>query len=129
MLAESIKKERQIGKRQRQNFRKAFIGGDRMAFGTDAGVYPHGDNWKQFPIMVEFGMRPIDAIRTATLEAAALMGLENKVGAFEPGHWADIVGVDGNPLEDPSVLGRVKFVMKDGKVYRNDWAEADHRRD
>jgi imidazolonepropionase-like amidohydrolase len=129
MLAESIEKERQIGKRQRQNFKKAFQGGARIAFGTDAGVYPHGDNWRQFPIMVEFGMKPLDAIRAATLEAATLMGLENKAGTLEPGHWADIIGVDGNPLEDPSVLGRVKFVMKDGKVYRNDWAEADHRRD
>ena len=128
MLAESLEKERQIGQRQRQNFRKAALAGARIAFGTDAGVYPHGDNWKQFPIMVEWGMKPLEAIRAATTEAAALMGVEAKAGALEPRHWADVIGVDGNPLEDPSVLGRVKFVMKDGKVYRNDWAEADHHR-
>jgi imidazolonepropionase-like amidohydrolase len=128
MLAESLEKERQIGQRQRQNFRKAAGAGARMAFGTDAGVYPHGDNWKQFPIMVEWGMKPIEAIRAATLEAASLMGLDAKAGALEPLHWADVIGIDGNPLEDPSALGRVKFVMKDGKVYRNDWAEADHHR-
>ncbi len=128
MLAESLEKERQIGKLQRQNFHKAAAAGAKMAFGTDAGVYPHGDNFKQFPIMVEWGMKPLDAIRAATTEAAALMGLEAKAGALEPRHWADVIAVDGNPLEDPSVLGRVKFVMKDGKVYRNDWAEADHHR-
>lgn len=129
MLPESIEKERQIGKLQRQNFRKAYLGGVRMAFGTDGGVYPHGDNWKQFPIMVEWGMKSIEAIRAATTEAAVLLGLEGKAGALETQHWADVIAVDGNPLEDPAALGRVKFVMKEGKVYRNDWAEESHHRD
>ena len=128
MLPQSLEKERQIGKVQRQNFREAYLAGTRMAFGTDAGVYPHGDNWKQFVTMVEFGMKPLEAIRASTTEAAALIGIENQAGAIEPGHWADVIAVDTNPLEDISVLGRVKFVMKDGKVYRNDWAEADHHR-
>ena len=99
-----------------------------MAFGTDGGVYPHGDNWKQFPVMVEWGMKPMEAIRAATTDAAALMGLESKTGAIEPRHWADVIAIEGNPLEDAAALGRVKFVMKEGKVYRNDWAEAADRR-
>jgi imidazolonepropionase-like amidohydrolase len=121
MLPESIEKEKAIGKLQRTNFRKAFLAGARMAFGTDGGVYPHGDNAKQFATMAEWGMKPIEAIRTATLEAAALVGLEGKAGVVEKGYFADVIAVDGNPLEDVRVMIRVKFVMKDGKVYRNDW--------
>jgi imidazolonepropionase-like amidohydrolase len=128
MLPESIEKERQLGKLQRQNFRKAHLGGARMAFGTDAGVYPHGDNWKQFPVMVEWGMKPMEAIRAATADAAALLGLDGKAGVIEPRHWGDVIAVEGNPLEDAAALGRIKFVMKEGKVYRNDWAEAADRR-
>src|SRR6267154_1158399 len=107
MLPESLEKERQIGKVQRQNFRRAYLAGTRMAFGTDGGVYPHGDNAKQFATMVEWGMKPIDAIRTATLEAAALLGLDDKAGTLESKRWADIIAVDGNPLEDVAALGRV----------------------
>ena len=121
MLPESIEKEKAIGKLQRTNFRKAYLAGARMAFGTDGGVYPHGDNAKQFATMAEWGMKPIEAIRTATVEAAALVGLESKAGVLEKGYFADVIGVDGNPLEDARVMMRVKFVMKDGKVYRNDW--------
>jgi imidazolonepropionase-like amidohydrolase len=128
MLPESIEKERQIGKTQRANFRKAYLAGTKMAFGTDGGVYPHGDNWKQFATMVEFGMKPAEAIRASTIEAAALIGIESKAGAVEAQHYADIVAVDGNPLTAIEAMGRVKFVMKEGKVYRNDWAQADHHR-
>jgi imidazolonepropionase-like amidohydrolase len=128
MLPESIEKERQIGKLQRQNFRKAYLGGARMAFGTDGGVYPHGDNWKQFATMVEFGMKPIEAIRTSTTEAAALIGIDQRTGTLEMQRFADVIAVEGDPLKDISVMGRVKFVMKEGKIYRNDW-EADHHRD
>ena len=120
MLAESIEKEKQIGKLQRENFRKAMLGGARLAFGTDGGVYPHGDNWRQFPYMVEFGMKPIDSIRAATVEAAELLGLAGKAGAITLGHFADIIAVDGDPLKDVANLQNVKFVMKAGVVYRND---------
>ena len=120
MLPESIEKERNIGKLQRQNFRHAYLGGARMAFGTDGGVYPHGDNAKQFPLMVEYGMKPIQAIRAATTDAAELMGLSDNVGTVEKAHYADIIAVDGDPLADVSALSKVRFVMKDGKVYRND---------
>jgi imidazolonepropionase-like amidohydrolase len=129
MLAESIEKERQIGKLQRQNFRKAYLAGAKMAFGTDGGVYPHGDNARQFAVMVEWGMKPIEAIRAATADAASLLGIESKTAALEPQHSADVIAVDGNPLDDVRALTRVKFVMKEGKVYRNDWAETNHRRD
>ncbi len=118
MLPESIEKERQIGRLQRENFRKAFLAGAKMAFGTDGGVYPHGDNAKQFAVMVEYGMKPIDAIRAATLNAAELLGWSDRVGALEAGKLADLIAVDGDPLASASALERVRFVMKDGKVYR-----------
>ena len=129
MLAESIEKEKLVGKQQRENFRKAYLAGARMAFGTDAGVYPHGDNWKQFPVMVEWGMKPIEAIRSATTEAAELIGIAGKAGAIEPRQFADMIAVTGNPLEDVAALGRVKFVMKEGQVYRHDATETNHHRD
>lgn len=120
MLPESIEKEKKIGKLQRQNFGHAFLSGAKMAFGTDGGVYPHGDNAKQFPIMVEFGMKPVDAIRAATLNAADLMGWSDKAGSIEAGHWADVIAVDGDPLADIRSLQKVRFVMKGGEVFRND---------
>ena len=128
MLPESIEKERQIGKTQRANFRKAYLAGAKMAFGTDGGVYPHGDNWKQFATMVEFGMKPIEALQAATVQAATLIGIEKKAGAIEAQHYADVIAVDGNPLAGIEAMGRVKFVMKEGKIYRNDLAEANHHR-
>jgi imidazolonepropionase-like amidohydrolase len=121
LLPEMIEKEKLIGKLQRKNFQKAWEGGVRMAFGTDGGVYPHGDNWRQFPLMVEFGMKPLDAIRAATTEAAELIGLKGKLGRVASEHLADLIALDGDPLKDTNALGRVRFVMKDGKVFRNDW--------
>ena len=120
MLPESIEKEKAIGKLQRANFRKAFLGGAPMAYGTDSGVYPHGDNAKQFATMTEWGMKAIDAIRTSTVEAARLMGLEGKAGAVAVGGFADIIATDGDPRADVRTLQSVKFVMKGGVVYKND---------
>jgi len=120
MLLESIEKERKLGRLQRENFRRAFQAGAKIAFGTDAGVYPHGDNAKQFAKMVEWGMRPIDAIRAATLNAAELIGHPDKLGSLEPGHYADLIAVQGDPLSDVKVLESVAFVMKGGTVVRND---------
>jgi imidazolonepropionase-like amidohydrolase len=122
MLPESIAKERQVGRLQRENFRKAFQAGALMGFATDGGVYPHGDNWKQFPKMVEWGMKPIDAIRAATLNGAEIMGWSDRVGSVEKNHYADVIAVDGDPLADINAMGRVKLVMKGGEVYRNDLA-------
>jgi imidazolonepropionase-like amidohydrolase len=120
MLAESIEKEKKIGRLQRENFQHAFQAGTKMAFATDAGVYPHGDNAKQFAKMVEFGMKPIDAIQAATINAADLLGWAGKVGAIETGHYADIIAVSGDPLTDVRTLESVKFVMKGGVVARNE---------
>ena len=119
MLPESIEKEKKIGRLQRENFRKAFKAGAKIAFGTDSGVYPHGDNAKQFAKMVEWGMKPSDALQAATVNAADLIGV--KAGAIEAGNYADIIAVDGNPLENVPVLENVKFVMKGGAVVRNDF--------
>ena len=120
MLQESIEKEKMVGRLQRENFRKAFQAGAKIAFGTDSGVYPHGDNAKQFAKMVEWGMKPIDAIQAATINAADLIGI--KAGSLEAGNYADIIAVDGNPLENVPALENVKFVMKGGVVARNDFA-------
>ncbi|HEX7062164.1 MAG TPA: amidohydrolase family protein [Woeseiaceae bacterium] len=119
MLPESLEKERQIGQLQRDNFRKAFEGGARMAFGSDSGVYPHGDNGKQFAYMVEYGMTPMEAIQAATVHAAELMGWPDEVGAIAAGRYADIIAVSGNPLENVRLLENVAFVMKGGKVYKS----------
>jgi imidazolonepropionase-like amidohydrolase len=122
MLPESIEKEKKIGRLQRENFRHAFQSGAKIAFGTDAGVYPHGDNAKQFGKMVEWGMKPIDAIQAATIRAADLIGWSGKVGVLEPEHYADIIAVNGDPLSDVRVLESVNFVMKNGAVVRNDFS-------
>jgi len=122
MLPESIEKEKKIGRQQRENFRKAFQAGAKMAFGTDSGVYPHGDNARQFAKMVEWGMKPIDAIQAATVNAADLSGWGTKVGALEAGHFADVIAVSGDPLASVRELESVKFVMKGGVVARNDFA-------
>jgi imidazolonepropionase-like amidohydrolase len=121
MLAESIEKEKKIGRLQRENFRHAFQSGAKIAFGTDAGVYPHGDNAKQFAKMVEWGMKPIDAIQAATVRAADVIGWSGKVGVLEPDHYADIIAVSGDPLSDVRVLESVKFVMKNGTIVRSDF--------
>jgi imidazolonepropionase-like amidohydrolase len=118
MLPESIEKERKIGRQQRENFRRAFQDGAKIAFGTDSGVYPHGDNAKQFAKMVEWGMKPVDAIQAATINAADLIGWKDKVGAIEPGHYADVIAVQGDPLTDVKLLESVNFVMKGGTVVR-----------
>jgi imidazolonepropionase-like amidohydrolase len=123
MLPESIEKEKKLGRLQRENFRKAFQAGAKIAYGTDAGVYPHGDNAKQFGKMVEWGMKPIDAIQASTINAADLLGWSEKVGALEKGHYADLIAVEGNPLADVKILENVKFVMKGGVVARNDFAK------
>jgi imidazolonepropionase-like amidohydrolase len=120
MLAESIEKERQLGQKQRENFRRAYRAGIKLAFGTDAGVYPHGDNAKQFGKMVEWGMPPAVAIRTATVNAADLLGLSEKLGTISVNHEADIIAVAGDPTADVGALRAVKFVMKGGSIFRDD---------
>jgi imidazolonepropionase-like amidohydrolase len=114
-----LEKERQIGKAQRENFRRAVKAGVKVAFGTDAGVYPHGLNARQFAFMVRYGLTPMQAIQSATTSAADLLGWSDRVGSITPGRYADLVAVDGDPLADITLLERVNFVMKGGVVYKD----------
>ena len=111
-----LEKERSIGKLQRENFQKAVRAGVKIAFGSDAGVYPHGWNAKQFAHMVRWGQTPIQAIQAATVNAAELLGWSDRVGRIAAGYLADVIAVDGDPLSDVTRLETVSFVMKDGQV-------------
>jgi imidazolonepropionase-like amidohydrolase len=122
MLPESIEKEKKVGRTQRENFKKSFQAGAKIAFGTDAGVYPHGDNARQFAKMIEWGMKPTDAIQAATIKAADLIGWSDKVGSIETGHFADVIAVSGDPTSDVKLLENVQFVMKGGVVVKNELA-------
>ncbi|HEY1240032.1 MAG TPA: amidohydrolase family protein [Bryobacteraceae bacterium] len=115
---ENLDKEKSVGVQQRENFAKAVKAGAKMAFGTDAGVYPHGDNARQFFYMVKYGMTPAQAIRTATANSADLIGRAKDVGTIEAGKFADIIAVDSDPLNDVRALEHVSFVMKGGVVYK-----------
>jgi imidazolonepropionase-like amidohydrolase len=116
---ENVEKEKMVGRTQRENFEKAFKAGAKMAFGTDAGVYPHGDNAKQFFYMVKYGMTPAQAIRSATSSAADLLGRSKDVGTVEAGKYADLIAVSSDPLADVRALESVGFVMKGGVVYKD----------
>jgi len=116
----SIDKEKMIGRLQRETFRKAVRAGVPMLFGTDAGVYPHGDNGRQFAKMVEWGMTPMQAIQAATRSAAVALGREADVGAIAPGRYGDIVAVAGDPLKDVRVLEHPDTVIKGGEVVKRD---------
>lgn len=120
ILPESLEKERRVGSRQRESFREAVDAGVKMVFGSDAAVYPHGENPRQFSRMVEFGMTPLQALQAATINSAELLGQQENLGSIREGKLADIVAVPGNPLEDIGVMEKVQFVMKDGTVYKND---------
>jgi imidazolonepropionase-like amidohydrolase len=113
-----LDKEALVGRTQRENFRKAVQAGAKVAFGSDAGVYPHGWNGKQFAKMVEWGMTPGQAIKAATTDAAELLGWRDRVGSVEAGRFADIIAVAGDPLTDITELEKVTFVMKGGVVYK-----------
>src|SRR6266705_1755763 len=117
----SKQKMRDVSAAAQQNAKKAFAAGVKVAFGTDAAVYPHGLNAGEFHVYVKLGMTPLAAIRTATINAADLLGWKDRVGTLEPGRWADIVAVDGDPTKDVTILEHVKFVMKGGTVYKNDY--------
>jgi len=108
----------EIGPKLQNTFGKAYKAGVKIAFGTDAGVYKHGMNWLEFGYMIEAGMKPMDAIKSATINAAELLGQKEKLGSIETGKLADIVAVDGDPLTDSKIFGKVVFVMKDGIIYK-----------
>ena len=113
----SLEKERIVGKKQRENFKMAFESGAKMAFGTDAGIYPHGKNARQFKYMVQWGMTPIEAIQASTINTAELFGLNN-IGEIKESFDADIVAVVGNPLDDITLLENIDFVMKEGQIIK-----------
>ena len=119
VFKESLDKERQIGRRQRETFKAATAAGVKMVFGTDGGVYPNGDNAKQFATMVAWGMTPIQAIRAATVTAAEALGRSSDVGAIAVGRYGDLIGVEGDPLADVTRLQSVAFVMKGGETYKD----------
>jgi len=118
VLEENLKKDRDIGQIQRDNFRKAFKAGVKMVFGTDAGVYPHGTNANQFPVMVQYGMTPMQAVQAATVNAAEALNRSADVGAIQVGRYGDLIAVSSDPMADVSALEHVDFVMKGGEVMK-----------
>ena len=119
MLPESLDKERRVGKIQRESFRRAVKAGAKMAFGSDAAVYPHGQNGHQFAYMVNWGMTPLQSLQAATINNADLFGLSDQVGTISEGKYADIIAVSENPLDNIDIMKDVRFVMKGGVVYKN----------
>ena len=115
---EILRKNRDTTDLQRVGFTKAVKAGVKIAYGTDAGVYPHGNNAKQFAYMVRYGMTPMQAIQSATTVAADLMRRSNDVGSLSPGHYADLIAVQGDPLKDITVLEHVAHVIKGGERVR-----------
>jgi len=122
--ADFLQHDADLGRIQRENFGKAVRAGAKMAFGTDAGVCAYGTSGKQFAFMVKYGMTPMQAIQAATSNAADLLGHADEVGSIKAGKYADLIAVSGDPLKDISLLERVEFVMKDGKVYKSAGAVA-----
>jgi imidazolonepropionase-like amidohydrolase len=118
---ELIGKGKEVMSVARKNEAHAFASGVKVAFGTDAAVYPHGLNAHEFAVMVKLGLTPLQSIQAATINAADLLGWSDKIGAIEAGKWADIIAVDGDPLQDVTTLERVKFVMKGGEVVKNEY--------
>jgi imidazolonepropionase-like amidohydrolase len=116
VLEDNLRKDRDIGELQRENFRKALKAGVKMIFGTDAGVYPHGTNAKQFAVMVRYGATPLQAIQAATITASQALGRDKDVGQLTVGHYGDMIAVAGDPLADVTTLEKPVFVMKGGVV-------------
>jgi len=118
--ADFLEHDRELGELHRRNFTKALRAGVKMSFGTDAGVCPYGINARQFAFMVKYGMTPMQAIQAATSSAADLLGKSDVLGSIQPGKYADIIAVSGDPLTDVRVLEHVIFVMKEGRVYKDE---------
>lgn len=121
VLEENLRKDLELAVVQRENFRRAHQAGVKMVYGTDAGIYPHGQNAKQFAMMVRYGMTPTQAIQTATINAAEALGRADR-GVIEAGRLADMIAVSGDPTRDVTRLESVDFVMKDGVIYKGEGA-------
>ena len=115
---ENLDKERQVSKKQRDSFSRAVKAGVKMVFSTDAAIYPHGDNAKQFSRMVEFGMTELQAIQASTINSAKLLKMDDQLGQIKIGFAADLIAVKGNPLKDIALLEQIPFVMKAGIIYK-----------
>jgi len=118
VLEDNMRKDREIAELQRQGFKRAHAAGVKMVFGTDAGIYPHGDNALQFATMVRYGMTPTEAIQAATINASEALARKD-VGIIEKDRWADIIAVNGDPTVDVTLLQTVNFVMKGGEVVKS----------
>ncbi len=118
--ADFLEHDRDLGEAQRQRFTKAVRAGVKMSFGTDSGVCPYDVSARQFAFMVKYGMTPLQAIQSATTNAADLLGKSDLLGSLQPGKYADIIAVSGDPLENIRLLENVKFVMKEGKIYKQE---------
>lgn len=118
VLEDNLRKDREVADIQREGFRRAHAAGAKMVYGTDAGIYPHGLNAGQFKVMVRYGMTPVEAIRSATLDAAEALDRKD-VGAIEKDRWADLIAVSGDPTQDVALLESVPFVMKGGEVVKD----------
>jgi imidazolonepropionase-like amidohydrolase len=118
-----VRKMQAVSAVGQDTLKKAFAAGVKVAFGTDAAVYPHGLNAHEFAVYVRLGMSPLQAIQTATIHGADLLGWSSKIGTLEAGKWADLIAVEGDPLKDVTTLQRVKFVMKGGEVVTNQYAK------
>jgi imidazolonepropionase-like amidohydrolase len=118
VMEDNLRKDREIAEVQRQGFKKALKAGVKMVYGTDAGVYPHGGNAKQFAVMTRYGATPLQAIQAATLNAADALGQKDKVGIIKPGAFGDLIGVAGDPLQNITLLENPAFVMKGGVAYK-----------
>lgn len=114
-----LEKERLVGRTQRENFRKAVLAGCKVAYGTDSGVYPHGWNGKQMAHMIRWGMTPVQAVQSATLHAAEVLGLDKQIGQLSAGYRADLIAIEGDPLAEPARFEQVAFVMKGGEIHKN----------
>ena len=117
VLEDNLRKDREIAELQRQNFKRAHAAGVKMVYGTDAGIYPHGDNGKQFATMVRYGMSPLQAIQSATLNASEALASKD-VGVIEPGRYGDLIALTGDPTRDVRVLENVAVVIKGGEVVK-----------
>jgi imidazolonepropionase-like amidohydrolase len=120
--AEILRKNRETTDIQRRNFERAVKAGVRIGFGTDSGIFPHGENARQFAYMVRHGMTPLGAIRSATIDAAASLGRSQELGSIAPGKFADLIAVDGDPLADIERLRQVAGVIKQGELIGTDGA-------
>jgi imidazolonepropionase-like amidohydrolase len=118
-----VKKMQAVTAVGQNNAKKAFAAGVKIAFGTDAAVYPHGLNAHEFAVYVRLGLTPLQAIQTATINASDLLGRTSTIGTLEPGKYADLIAVDGDPLQDVTTLEHVKFVMKGGEIVKNGYAK------